>query len=81
MQHGVHLYICSCAMMIMMMMIVLIVVKAGDPFSDHINVNNIIEDSLFAFGFSVSKASSVSIGECRPTCLVLQQPLRRVSVN
>ena len=58
MQLGVHLYICSCAMMMMtmmMMMIVLIVVTAGDPFSDHINVNNIIGDSLFAFGFSVSK--------------------------
>ena len=34
----------------------LIITTAGDPFSDH-NVNNVIEDSLVVFGFSVLEAS------------------------
>ena len=57
MQHGERLYISSCAVtLITMMMMMLIITTAGDPFSDH-NVNNVIEDSLVVFGFSVLEAS------------------------
>ena len=37
-------------------MMMLIITTAGDPFSDH-NVNNVIEDILVVFGFSVLEAS------------------------
>jgi hypothetical protein len=68
----VYLFLCSNINKMMMMLIITI---AGDPFSDH-NVNNVIEDSLGVFGFSVLEASPFTIGQsslqCRPTCLILQ---------
>ena len=62
----------------------LITITADVPFTDH-NVNNTTEDSLVVLGFSVLESSPFAIGQsslqCRPTCLILQQPLLLVSVN
>jgi len=75
MQHGEHLYICSCAVTLITMMMMLVIITAGDPLSDH-KVNNVIEESLVVFGFSMFEASTFTIGQsspqCRPTCLILQ---------
>ena len=53
----------------------LVIITAGDPLSDH-KVNNVIEESLVVFGFSMFEASTFTIGQsspqCRPTCLILQ---------
>ena len=67
MQHGEHLCVCSWAATLITMMMLIIIITAGDPFSDH-NVNNITNDSLVAFDFSVLEASPFTIGRSDPVC-------------